>query len=451
MANEEYVNRLKQGVDAWNNWRHTEADPNTFPDLTGANLSGAILAGADLSHAFLAGADLSRTNLSKTNLSEAILTDANLSRANLSEANLSFAILSGAILSGTNLSKVDLSNTLLFDAHIAGANFSGANLAGINLSEVDLFRTNLSGANLSKANLSKANLIEVNLSGANLIEVNLIKANLSRANLREVDLSGANLSWANVSKADLSRANLSWANISEADLSRADLSGANLSEASLVKADLADANITNCRIFGISAWKLKSAGLKQQSLIITDYGEPEITVDNIEVAQFFYLLLHNEKIRDVIDTITSKAVLILGRFTEERKNVLNAIREELRKCDYVPILFDFEKPTSQSLTATVLTLARLSRFIVADLTDPSSIPYELGRIVPNTKVPVQPLLLSAKREFAMFADLHEDYHWVLPIHYYDSLEQLLVDLKERVVGPAERKVLDLRGKAKEAP
>src|SRR5215207_2029801 len=34
-------------------------------------------------------------------------------------------------------------------------------------------------------------------------------------------------------------------------------------------------------------------------------GEPEITVDNIEVAQFVYLLLHNEKIRDVIDTITS--------------------------------------------------------------------------------------------------------------------------------------------------
>jgi hypothetical protein len=52
--------------------------------------------------------------------------------------------------------------------------------------------------------------------------------------------------------------------------------------------------------------------------------EPIITVDNIEVAQFIYLMLHNEKIRDVIDTITSKAVLILGRFTGERKAVLDA-------------------------------------------------------------------------------------------------------------------------------
>jgi hypothetical protein len=35
-------------------------------------------------------------------------------------------------------------------------------------------------------------------------------------------------------------------------------------------------------------------------LVITPKDEPEITVDNIEIAQFVYLLLHNQKIRDVI-------------------------------------------------------------------------------------------------------------------------------------------------------
>src|SRR5215204_3022669 len=137
--------------------------------------------------------------------------------------------------------------------------------------------------------------------------------------------------------------------------------------------------------------------------------------------------INNQKIRDAIDTITSKAVLILGRFSDERKAVLDAVRDKLRNHGYLPILFDFEGPTSQNTTATVSTLARLARFIIADLTDPSSIPYELGRIVPNTKVPVQPLLLSAQREFSMFSNLQEDHHWVLPIHHYDSLEQLLVD------------------------
>ena len=45
-------------------------------------------------------------------------------------------------------------------------------------------------------------------------------------------------------------------------------------------------------------------------------------MDDLEIAQFIYLLLNNQKIRHVIDTITSKIVLILGRFTPERKAVL---------------------------------------------------------------------------------------------------------------------------------
>ena|SRR5450631_2723 len=77
----------------------------------------------------------------------------------------------------------------------------------------------------------------------------------------------------------------------------------------------------------------------------------------IEVAQFIYLLLHNDKIREVIDTVTAKAVLILGRFTDERKAVLDALRDELRKRDCLPILFDFEKPRSRDTDETITLLA----------------------------------------------------------------------------------------------
>lgn len=58
----------------------------------------------------------------------------------------------------------------------------------------------------------------------------------------------------------------------------------------------------------------------QSDLLITNKDEPIITVDSLDVAQFIYLLLNNYKIRDVINTVTSKTVLILGRFTPERKN-----------------------------------------------------------------------------------------------------------------------------------
>jgi hypothetical protein len=95
-------------------------------------------------------------------------------------------------------------------------------------------------------------------------------------------------------------------------------------------------------------------------LVITRQNEPTVTVDNIEVAQFIYLLLDNQKIRDVIDTITSKAVLILGRFTDERKAVLDAMREELRKRDYLPILFDFDVSETRDSTETISLLARMA-------------------------------------------------------------------------------------------
>jgi hypothetical protein len=200
-----------------------------------------------------------------------------------------------------------------------------------------------------RPDLYGAKLSGRNLNGADLSVVNLMYADLSGVNLSNADLSGADLCFANVSGAILSGANLTGANMMETDFRGSDLTG--------------------CRIHGVSAWDLKLGGAKQQSLVITTVGEPEITVDNIEVARFIYLILNNQKVREAIDTITSKVVLILGRFTDERKAVLDALHEELRKRNYLPILFDFAVPATRDITETISLLARMARFVVADITD----------------------------------------------------------------------------------
>ena len=180
-------------------------------------------------------------------------------------------------------------------------------------------------------------------------------------------------------------------------------------------------------------------------MVITPPFEPEITVDNIEVAQFIYLLLNNQKLRDVIETVTSKAVLILGRFTEERKAVLDAVREELRKRDYLPILFDFEKPRSRNTDETITLLARMARFVVADISDAKSVLQELRAIVPDLpSVPVQPIIVEVQEEPGMF-DFYRNSPSFLTVHRYANKEQLIADLGEKVIRPAELKVLDLRG------
>jgi hypothetical protein len=174
----------------------------------------------------------------------------------------------------------------------------------------------LSGADFRRAYLRRADFSDADLSGADLSRANLGRADFSGANLRGAYLRRAYLSRANFRGANLSGAYLSRANLSEADLNGANLRGANLIGATLVDANLGDADLTGCRIYGVSAWGLtRSEGTKQQGLIITRKREPEITTDDIEVAQFLYLLLHNEKIQRVIDTIGKKGVLLLGRFT----------------------------------------------------------------------------------------------------------------------------------------
>jgi len=295
-------------------------------------------------------------------------------------------------------------------------------------------RPDLSNADLSAADLSGANLARANLREAILFKANLGSADPVEANLRDhADLSNADLRGADLREAFLFKANLTGADLKGADLSRADLS-----LAPLVSADLTDADLTGCRVYGVSAWDLKLAGAKQQNLVITKANEPAITVDDIEVAQFIYLMLNNRKVRNVIDTITSKAVLILGRFTDERKAVLDALREELRKRNYLPILFDFDKPTSQTTDETITLLARMSRFVIADISDAKSVLQELRAIVPDLpSVPVQPVITATQEEPGMF-DFFHNFRSFLKVHHYNNQQQLIADLGERVIDPAEK-------------
>jgi hypothetical protein len=212
-----------------------------------------------------------------------------------------------------------------------------------------------------------------------------------------------------------------------------------------VETNFEGANLTGCSVCGIAAWNVNLVRAQQSDLVITQLNEPVITVDNLDVAQFIYLLLHNEKIRHVIDTITSKAVLILGRFTPERKAVLDAIREALRQRNYLPILFDFEAPANRDFTETVSTLAHMARFIIADLTEAKSIPQELQRLVPNLpSVPVQPVLQASAQEYSMFEHFKR-YPWVLATYRYQNLEEVVASLAEKIIAPAELKANELLG------
>lgn len=219
-------------------------------------------------------------------------------------------------------------------------------------------------------------------------------------------------------------------------LANADLTRSNLRKATLIGTVLDGASLRGCMVYGVSAWSLDLSKVANQSeLVVTDFEEAEITVDNLELAQFVYLMLHNHKIRDIIDTVTGKGVLILGRFTCERKAVLDGIRDRLREHNFVPMVFDWDKSPGRDLTETVQLLANMSRFVVADVTDAKSIPQELQSIVPNLpSVPVRPIILAGQREYAMFEHF-KPYPWVLDVFAYDDINHLVDNLEQAIISP----------------
>jgi hypothetical protein len=144
-------------------------------------------------------------------------------------------------------------------------------------------------------------------------------------------------------------------------------------------------------------------------------------------------------------------VLLLGRFTGGRMKLLEALCAKLRehKAHYEPIIFDFEGPKERNLRESVLGLALSSRFVIADVSEPRSVPLELDALATNVpSVPLLPIHRSGTEPFAMLPS-PDDYPAVLPAFAYRDERELLANLESRVIRPAERKFAERHRRAEQ--
>jgi hypothetical protein len=150
--------------------------------------------------------------------------------------------------------------------------------------------------------------------------------------------------------------------------------------------------------------------------------------------------MEGEELSQMLSDISQRSVLILGRFTDKRKVVLEAIKKVFATPprQYVPILFDFEKPGDRDLIETDRRFAAVSRFIVADLSDPNSVPAELQAVVPDfPSVPVVLIIEASQREYPVVDHILRMDHVVKPIVKYRNKDHLMEILDEQVLVPAE--------------
>jgi len=385
MANRQYLEIITQGSKIWNRWREQAIED----DL---DLSGADLPGIDLRNA-----DLHGVNFMGANLKNAKLHWANLRRANLRKANLR-----QTFLRETNLSE--------------------ANLTWANLQEATLKQTDLRGADLSWSNLKEAIILEANLQDARLRNTDL-----RAAQVRNSDLKNATLQEAYLSNAHFTNVNFEGANLQEADLRGSHF----------LKASLTGANLSECRIYGIAVWESKiDEATNQQNLVVTDWDEPTVSIDDFQIAQFMYLLLHTPQITRIFETVTSRFALIVGHFTPERNPVLNTLRTELRKHQYIPLLLDVQKPDVEPFTKMLSILAHIARFIIADFTQPRYMIEPALHIARHASAPFLPILNShlanVSPELSAF---YTEQKVGLKTFYYEDLSDLHKNFTSKIMTP----------------
>jgi len=261
-----------------------------------------------------------------------------------------------------------------------------------------------------------------------------------------LNLSGSRFIDAEIEEGDFSRADFSNCTFkntrfnktifTQACFSGATFINCNLNRVNLVEAQFDVKEITETVVYGISAWDISlSDDSKQSKLIIeksyelySDFiarGELPLMVDDIELAQFVYYLSNHKKMRDTINVLNHRGVLLLGQFREGGLERLYKLRQWLQERGYMPMIFDFTRPDSLSTNETIVTMAGLSKFVLADLAGPS-VPAELTEIFSSIK---RPLLAFGKHPYALFPNLMDQ----TKVEHVEGLpENLLQELEAKL-------------------
>jgi uncharacterized protein YjbI with pentapeptide repeats len=438
LAKQEQVEILRQGVETWNKWR--KANPGIKPDLSHVHLDEIKLNDEQYVKRYDDGSFI----LKGPNFRNANMESASFRKASLDNADFEKAFLKNADLTGASLLNADFSHAKLW-----GAKLSGCNLECSQFKSADFMGAQLDRCELGSADFSHSFGLEANFTASRMRQARLrwgtyTGACFAQVVAPELDAEDAILHLSNLSGADMRDSLFNNADFNGCNLELAILTGSYLVDGNLTGTNLKGADISRCRIHGVAAWRVQlDKQTNQVGLDISSDYEPSVTVDDIEMAQFFYLVLNHKKFRKAINIVTSKGVLLLGRFSDGGLERLEAIGKKLREYDYLPILFDFDRPEQRDFTETIITLVGLSHFVIVDLSGPS-VPQELYATVPDFAIPFVPILANGEKGYATFKNLNK-YPWVIrPEVKFESTPGLLDDLKERVIDPAESCFLKLQ-------
>lgn len=347
----------------------------------------------------------SYTRLHKADLRSVVMSSATFHQMNFRKTIWKDAVVSDSVFTACNFQQAFLTPEWTNGTKFSDCRFASATLAG-----------NFDGATFEDSALDGHHLGHCSFRGAVF----------RRCALREADLEGVDLEGAEFQECDLTDASFTAAALRGARFQRCVLHGASWSEA-----DIEGVSVERSAIYGMSLWGTRGAPAAARALTVTKPDEEtSLEIDGLHIAVFVLSLLEGNGVRELVDGLSSTLVLVLGRFDGANKQVLDAIRRRLRDLGYSAIVFDSAAPRQRDTSETVSILAKLSHFVIADLTTPRSAPYELQLFASDSGTPLQ-IVTRGEPPFSMAHDL-EKYSWVLPSREFADATALLAALPELV-------------------
>lgn len=264
--------------------------------------------------------------------------------------------------------------------------------------------------------------------------------NLKNATFKDVVFEEGDFSRANFTNCHFINTRFNKTILTNAVFENAVFENCNLNRVNLANADFCVKSIEETVVYGISAWDLKTSEASIQSKLVIEKtydfysniiaeGRIPMMVDDIELAQFIYYLTNHKRLRETINVMNSRSVLLLGRFKDGGLDRLYRLREWLLSKNYLPMIFDFERPESLDLVEVIVTMGGLSKFIIADLSGPF-VNHELTQISSLYLKPI--IVFHSDQPDRVRFDFENENKYLYSVEFDGSVERLLEGLETKV-------------------
>lgn len=155
----------------------------------------------------------------------------------------------------------------------------------------EFYGVNFSDVDFNCSSFRNSTFCDCTFDGAKITFSDLVDAYFQSCTFKNVNMRVCKIGSAHFIDCIFEDSDLSYCSAENTSFHGSSFKNTALENISFVKSDFSNTVLDGCRVYGISSWNLNLDNSEQRNLVITKKNEPEITVDNIELAQFLYLMI----------------------------------------------------------------------------------------------------------------------------------------------------------------